>query len=261
MTRWFLRSATRRVCKATLLLTSLRAPDGEVYAAVQGAISIGGFGAGGGGTGVQVNHPTVGRIPGGALVERTAPTPTPNPQGFRLQLRQPDFVTAARMEQALMLEFPEAEVEAENSASLRVRMPEAFHARPVDFLARMDVVEVETDRRARVVLNERTGTVVIGSDVRIAPVAVLHGSLTVQVVTDFNVSQPGPFASGQTVVTPQVNVQANEEEARAAMIPAGASVEDLVAALTAIGSTPRDVIAIMQSIAAAGALEAELEIL
>jgi len=245
----------------TLLLTSLRAPDGQVYAAAQGSISIGGFGAGGGGTGVQVNHPTVGRIPGGALVERPAPTPPPDPSGFRLQLRRPDFVTASRMERALMLEFPEAEVEAESSASVLVRMPEVYRERPVDFLARMDVVEVETDRRARVVLNERTGTVVIGSEVRIAPVAVLHGSLTVQVVTDFNVSQPGPFSGGQTVVTPQVNVQATEEEAKAALIPEGASVEDLVTGLTAIGSTPRDIIAIMQSIAAAGALEAELEIL
>lgn len=245
----------------TLLLTSLRAPDGEVYAAAQGAISIGGFGAGGGGNGVQVNHPTVGRIPGGALVERRAPTPTPNPQGFRLQLNEPDFVTASRIEAALMIEFPEAQVAAESSASLRIRMPDAYHQRPVDFLARMDVVEVETDRRARVVLNERTGTVVIGSNVRIAPIAVLHGALTVQVVTDFNVSQPAAFGAGETVVVPQVTVQATEEEAKAAMIPAGASVEDLVSALTAIGSTPRDIIAIMQSIAAAGALEAELEIM
>lgn len=245
----------------TLVLTSLRAADGEVYAAAQGPLSIGGFAAGGGGTGVQVNHPTVGRIPGGALVERPAPTAAPDPAGFRLQLREPDFVTAARIEAALLEEFPEARIVAESSGTLRIRMPDAFHDHPIGFLARMDALEVETDRKARVVLNERTGTVVIGGQVRIAPVAVLHGSLTVQVVTDYNVSQPGPFSAGQTTVTPQVDVRVTEEAARPAIVPEGATVEELIESLVSIGSTPRDVIAVMQSIAAAGALEAELEVM
>lgn len=245
----------------TLLLTSLKAANGEIYAAAQGPLSIGGISAGRGGTGVQVNHPTVGRIPGGAIVERAAPSIVPSPGGFRLQLRHPDFITASRVSKAIEERFPGVAVLAESSAALQIRMPERYRTRPVDFIAALDAIEVETDRRARVMLNERTGTIVIGSRVRIAPVAVLHGSLTVQVVTDYAVSQPPAFSGGQTAVTSQVDVQVIEEEARTAMLAQGASVEELVQALTAIGSTPRDIIAIMQSISAAGALEADLELM
>jgi len=245
----------------TLVLTPLKAADGEVYAVAQGALSIGGFSAGRGGTGVQVNHPTVGRIPEGALVERGAPSVEPDPAGFQLQLRRPDFVTASRIAAALNRTFPNAVAEAVNSAIVAVRMPTAYELRPVDFIAQIDAVEVETDRRAKVVLNERTGTVVIGNSVRIAPVAVLHGNLTVQVVTDYQVSQPPPLSPGQTVVTPQVGVQVEEQKAREVKIKEGATVEELIAALIAIGSTPRDIIAIMQSIAASGALDAELEMI
>jgi flagellar P-ring protein precursor FlgI len=245
----------------TLVLTPLKAADGEVYAVAQGPLSIGGFAAGRGGTGVQVNHPTVGRIPEGALVERAAPSVEPDPAGFHLQLRRPDFVTASRIAAALNRTFPDAVAEAVNAAVVAVRMPAAYELRPVDFIAQIDAVDIETDRRAKVVLNERTGTVVIGNTVRIAPVAVLHGNLTVQVVTDYQVSQPPPLSPGQTVVTPQVGVQVQEQKAREVSIKEGATVEELVAALVAIGSTPRDIIAIMQSIAASGALDAELEVI
>jgi flagellar P-ring protein precursor FlgI len=245
----------------TLLLTALKAASGETYAAAQGSLSIGGFAAGGGGSNVQVNHPTVGRVPSGALVERASPSVAPDPSGFRLQLRRPDFATASRVQTALLIEFPDARVRAENSGTLKVQMPAGYEGEEVAFLARLGAVEIETDRAARVTLNERTGTVVIGSQVRIAPVAILHGSLTVQVVTDFIVSQPSAFTSGDTTVVPQTNVRVVEEEAHQGMIAAGATVEELVQALTAIGSTPRDIIAIMQSIAAAGALEAELQVM
>ncbi len=245
----------------TLLLTALTAANGETYAAAQGPLSIGGFAAGGGGANIQVNHPTVGRVPQGALVEREAPSVRPDPKGFRLELRQPDFATASRVKEALLIEFPEAQIEAESSGTLKIAMPDNYENEPVAFLARLGAVEVETDRPARVTLNERTGTVVIGSQVRIAPVAILHGSLTVQVVTDFIVSQPAPFSSGDTTVLPQSNLRVVEEEASQGMIAEGATVEELVQALTAIGSTPRDIIAIMQSIAAAGALEAELRVM
>jgi flagellar P-ring protein precursor FlgI len=245
----------------TLLLTALKGADGKTYAVAQGPLSIGGFSAGQSGSGVQVNHPTVGRAPGGALVELAAPSIPPNPAAVKLQLRRPDFVTAARLREAVTKEFPEAAVDAESSGTVAIRMPEEFRDRPVDFLARLETLEVEADRPARVVLNERTGTVVIGSTVRIAPVAVLHGGMTVQVVTDYIVSQPGPLSPGETAVVPQTDVQVSEEKARKGMIPAGATVEELVQALTAIGTTPRDIIAIMQSIAAAGALEAELEVM
>lgn len=245
----------------TLLLTALKGADGRTYAVAQGPLSIGGFLAGQGGSGVQVNHPTVGRAPAAALVELAAPSVPPNPSLVRLQLRRPDFVTANRVRQAVEREFPDAAVEAESSGAVRVALPPQMRDTPVEFLARLQALEVEADRPARVVLNERTGTVVIGSTVRIAPVAVLHGGLTVQVVTNYIVSQPGPFGQGETTVVPQTEVNVAEEKARKGMIPAGATVEELVQALTAIGTTPRDIIAIMQSIAAAGALEAELEVM
>ena len=245
----------------TLLLTSLKAANGEVYAVAQGAVSIGGFSAGRGGTGVQVNHPTVGRIPEGAIVERAAPTLAPDLSGFRLQLRRPDFVTAARLTETLNRKFDQPIAQAENAAVVVVRAPTGYRGRPVEFIAQIDSLEVATDRRAKVVLNERTGTVVIGDKVTIAPVAVLHGNLTVQIVTDFAVSQPSALSSGETVVTPQVGVRVEEQEARQVLLKQGASVEELIKALMSIGSTPRDIIAIVQSIAAAGALDAELEVM
>ena len=251
----------RNLQGGTLLLTSLKAANGEVYAVAQGPLSIGGFSAGRGGSGVQVNHPTVGRIPEGAVVERSAPSVPPSPEGFRLQLRRPDFTTSSRITEMLNETFPGGVAHAENAAAVLVKMPPGYRERPVDFIAQIDALEIPTDRVAKVVLNERTGTVVIGSDVKISPVAVLHGNLTVQIVTDFVVSQPAGFSQGETVVTPQVNVQVEEERARQVLLKEGASVEELIKALMAIGSTPRDIIAIMQGIAAAGALEAELEVI
>ena len=210
----------------SLLLTALKGANGEAYATAQGPLSIGGLSAGGPGANVSVNHPTVGRIPEGGLVERPAPSVPPAAEGFRLTLRRADFVTAARVQAALEKSFPDAEVRAEDAGSLWIRMPEQYRQRPVDFMARLDAVEVEADRRARVALNERTGTVVIGGDVRIAPVAVLHGSLTVQVTTDLIVSQPGPLSPGTTTTVPQTTVQVSEEAARTATLPAGATVEE-----------------------------------
>jgi flagellar P-ring protein precursor FlgI len=245
----------------TLLLTPLKASTGVVFAAAQGPVSTGGFAAGRGGADVQVNHPTVGRIPGGALVERPAPTEAPDAGGVSLLLRQPDFTTAARVAEAVNQRFEGAVARAENAGLVRVAVPVAFRGRPVEFIAALEPVEVRSDRPARVVLNERTGTVVIGKDVRIAPVAVLHGNLTIQIVTAFEVSHPGPLSPGQTVVAPQTSVTAREEKARHVLLRDGVSVEELIRSLVAIGSTPRDVIAIMQSIARAGALEAELEVI
>jgi flagellar P-ring protein precursor FlgI len=245
----------------SLILTTLKGANGEVFGTAQGPLSIGGISAGGPGASVAVNHPTVGRIPEGGLVERPAPSIAPSAEGFRLTLKQADFVTAARVQAAIEKSFPEAEIQAENAGSVWVRMPEAYRDRPVDFVAQLDSIEVEADRAAKVILNERTGTVVIGGDVRIAPVAVLHGSLTVQVTTDLAISQPTPFSGGVTTAAPQTSVQVNEQAAKTATLAEGDTVEELIRALTAIGSTPRDIIAIMQSIAAAGALEAELEVI
>jgi len=246
-----------------LLLTSLRGPDGQVYALAQGPVVTGGFVAGGLGTQQTVNHPTTGRVPNGALIERPAPTPPPSPK-LRLQLRQADFTTAVRIAEAINKKFAAggtAAARAENSAVVAVEAPPLYSGRLADFLAEMESLTVEADRPAKVVVNERTGTIVMGKEVRISPVAVMHGSLTVEIQTGFAVSQPAPLSGGTTQVVPQVGVGVKEDKARNVVLKQGATVEELVRALSAIGSTPRDIIAILQNLRAAGALEAELEVI
>jgi flagellar P-ring protein precursor FlgI len=246
-----------------LILTELRGADGRVYAVAQGPVVTGGFVAGRSGTQQTVNHPTVGRVPAGAIVERAAPTPPPS-RRIHLQLKDADFTTAARIVEALNKTFgangaPVAA--AESSAVIAVEVPTPYAERPVEFVAALESVTVDADRPARVVINERTGTIVMGKDVRIAPVAVMHGSLTVEVQTTYQVSQPAPLGTGTTEVVPQVGVGVKEEKTRNIVLKQGATVEELVRALSAIGSTPRDVIAILQNMRAAGALEAELEVI
>ncbi len=246
-----------------LVLTELRGADGRVYAVAQGPVVTGGFVAGRSGTQQTVNHPTVGRVPNGAIVERPAPTPAPG-RRLHLQLRQADFTTAARIVEAVnkALGATGAPVaSAESSGLVTIDMPASYVQRTVEFVAQLESVTVEADRPARVVINERTGTIVMGKEVRISPVAVMHGSLTVQVETTYQVSQPAPMGAGTTEVVPQVGVGVKEEKTRNIVLKQGATVEELVRALSAIGSTPRDVIAILQNMRAAGALEAELEVI
>jgi|YNPBryunderm2012_1023409.scaffolds.fasta_scaffold00675_13 flagellar P-ring protein precursor FlgI len=246
-----------------LLLTSLRGADGQVYAVAQGPVVTGGFVAGGLGTQQTVNHPTTGRVPNGAIVERPAPTPAPSGK-LRLQLRQADFTTAARIAEAINKKFEVSGAvvaRAENSAVVAVQAPPLYADRLAEFLAEMENLTVEADRPAKVVINERTGTIVMGKEVRISPVAIMHGSLTVEIQTSFAVSQPAPLSGGTTQVVPQVGVGVKEDKARNVVLKQGATVEELVRALNAIGSTPRDIIAILQNLRAAGALEAELEVI
>jgi flagellar P-ring protein precursor FlgI len=245
-----------------LVLTSLRAADGQVYAVAQGPVVTGGFTAGGAGVSQTVNHPTVGRSPGGATVERAAPSVAPKSQ-VRLQLRQSDFTTSARMVEAINKKFTGAAplAHADNAGLVSVAIPPEFVSRTTEFMAELENVSVEADRPARVIINERTGTIVLGKDVRIAPVAILHGNLSVEIQTTFTISQPGPMSSGTTEVVPQTTTTAKEEKARNIVLKQGATVEELVRALTAIGSTPRDVIAILQSLRSAGVLEAEVEVI
>jgi len=246
-----------------LVLTPLRGPDGQVYAVAQGALVTGGFVSGRGGNSQTVNHPTVGRIAGGALIERKGPG-VELTEKLRLQLHRADFTTAARLAAAVNKKFggdQSAVAKAENSVVVAINLPREFSARPIDFIAALEAVTFEADQVAKIVVNERTGTIVMGKQVRIAPASVLHGSLTVAIQTTFAVSQPAPFSSGQTKVTPEVNVKAKEDSARNVTLQDGATVEDLVRALTAIGSTARDIISVLQSLKAHGALEAELEII
>ncbi len=246
-----------------LLLTPLKAADGQIYAAAQGAVVTGGFVAGRSGASQTVNHPTVGRVPGVGIVERPAPSLTPKGV-VRLQLRNADFTTASRIAAALNAKYGVAgalPAHAENSALVSVLIPASYAARPIDFIAEMETLTVDADRPARVVVNERTGTIVMGRDVHISPVAILHGNLTVEIQTSVDISQPPPLSAGTTAAATKVGIDAKEEPARNVVLPQGATVEELVRALAAIGSTPRDVIAILQNLRAAGALEAELEVI
>lgn len=247
-----------------LILTSLRGLDGQVYAVAQGPVVTGGFIANGGANNRQtVNHPTVGRVPDGAIVERAAPGSALD-GNIRLQLRHADFTTAARVAEAINRKFGTADAavaRAENSAAIAVNAPASYTERPADFIAELERLTVDADRAARVVINERTGTVVMGREVRISPVAILHGNLTIEVSTAYEVSQPEPFSQGTTQVVPRVDVGVREEKARNVMLKEGATVEELVRALGAIGVTPRDVIAIIQNLKSAGALEADVEVI
>jgi flagellar P-ring protein precursor FlgI len=209
-----------------------------------------------------VNHPTVGRSPNGAIVERAAPSVAPR-GAVRLQLHQSDFTTSARIVEAINQRFGGAALpaKAESAGVVAVSIPAEFASRPTEFIAELEKLTVESDRPARVVINERTGTIVLGKDVRIQPVAILHGNLSVEIQTTYQVSQPGALAQGTTQVVPQTAVAAQEEKARNVILKQGATVEQLVRALAAIGSTPRDVIAILQNLHRAGALEAEVEVI
>lgn len=242
-----------------LALTSLRGADGQVYAVAQGPVVTGGFSGGRGATSQTVNHPTVGRAPNGAIVERAAPSVAPK-GAVRLQLRQSDFTTSTRIVESIQKRFGGA-AKADSAGVVTVAIPSEYSARTTEFVAELENLAVDADRPARVVVNERTGTIVLGKEVRIQPVAILHGNLNVEIQTTYAVSQPAPFSQGSTEVVPQTTVKANEEKTRNIVLKQGATVEELVRALAAIGSTPRDVIAILQNLRSAGALEAEVEVI
>ncbi len=242
-----------------LLLTTLRGADGQVYGIAQGPVVTGGFVAGRGGTSQTVNHPTVGRIPNGATVEREPPAAPASPR-IRLQIRQNDFITATRAAAAINRRFAGA-ARAESGALVTVALPLEFAERRIEFLAELENIAVDADQPARIVVNERTGTIVMGKNVSIRPVAILHGALTVEIQTSYSVSQPAPLSGGTTEVAPQVGVGVKQDKARSLVLKQGATVDELVRALGAIGSTPRDIIAILQNLRSAGALDAELEVI
>ena len=213
-----------------------------------------------GGNSQTVNHPTVGRVVEGAIIEQAPPSVTPS-DNLHLQLKRPDFSTASRICLAINKQFTPEAARPLNSGLLSVRVPDDYRGRTVDFIAALESLEVDPDRAARVTVNERTGTVVFGGNVRISPVAILHGNLSVQIQTTYEVSQPQALSSGQTAVVPQVDLGVKDEKAKDVILKNGATVDELVRALVAIGSTSRDIIAILQNLKAAGALDAEIEVL
>jgi len=245
-----------------LLMTSLHAANNQIYAIAQGPVVTGGFVAGRGGVSQTVNHPTVGRAPEGATVERAAPSVEPGAR-VRLQLRNQDFATSSRIAAAINKEFPSDTpiAQAENPGLINVDTPTTWKTRMTEFIAQIEELKVEVDVPARIVVNERTGTIVMGKDVRISPVAILHGNLSVEIQTKYLVSQPGIGSKGTTEVVPEQTVAARDDPAKNVILKQGATVEELVRALTAIGSTARDIIAILQNLRAAGALDAELDVI
>ncbi|HEX7085447.1 MAG TPA: flagellar basal body P-ring protein FlgI [Vicinamibacterales bacterium] len=246
----------------TLIPTPLRGPDGTVHALAQGPLSIGGFGGGRSANGVTVNHLTVGRVPGGALVQvgqRIEMGPVPE---LRLALTSPDFGNAHRLADTINDALGGSAARAIDAATVAVAVPPAYRQAVPDLLARLESLPLAVDQPARVAINERTGTVVIGGGVRLGPAAVAHGNLSVRISTQYVVSQPSAFSrTGETVVVPDERVEVSEGDARLVNLGSGSTLDEVVRALNALGATPRDIIAILQALKSAGALAAEIVIL
>jgi flagellar P-ring protein precursor FlgI len=244
-----------------LLQTPLLGADGKVYAVAQGALTLGGISAGadgGGGATVTKNHPTVGQIANGALVEREIPMQIISDHHLELILREPDFTTAARLALALNQKFTDSSI-ALDSTTVRVHLPDEFEATPVNFISLIEAIEITTDIPARIVINERTGTIVATSRIHISSCAVSHGNLTISVASTLNVSQPSPLSqNGQATVTPQTDTKVSEEKSGMVVLPELPTVEKVASALNALGISPRDMMSIFQAMKEAGALQAEL---
>ena len=244
-----------------LLLTPLYGADGQVYAAAQGPLTVGGFAAGRTGASKQMNHPTTGRVPAGGRVERSLAFDFNLLAPVSLLLREPDFSTAGEISDAINHEFGHAVASARDGGRVEVDASATGVANLTAVLARIENLAVTVQRRARVVINERTGTIVMGKDVRLGAVSILHGGFSVQISTEYSVSQPAPLSSGKTEVVGQTEVKAKDSPTKRLEIGEGASIDELVGGLQSIGATARDVISILQAIKAAGALDADLEVI
>jgi flagellar P-ring protein precursor FlgI len=243
-----------------LLQTPLLANNGDTYVVAQGPVVVGGLAAGGKAASVTVNHPTVGRVSGGGVVEKEAPMYLVAPDGsLHVHLRTPNYVTATRVASAIGSAFKVA-AHALDAATIRVMLTPEQRANPVAFLAALNDQEVTPGEEAIVVVNERTGTVVAGAHVRISTVAVTHGNLTISVAESEQISQPLPFSEGQTAAVDRTDVSTQVDQRGLQMVPGGTSVAQLAASLNRMGVGPRDLVAIFQALAAAGALHARLEI-
>jgi flagellar P-ring protein precursor FlgI len=241
-----------------LMQTPLLGADGKVYATAQGALSIGGISGGNEGASVQKNHPTTAQIISGGLVEREIPTEIAHDNIIELLLREPDFTSSARLALAINQVFTNSS-ESADSTTVRVKIPEGVQGSVVDFIARIENIEVDADTPARIVINERTGTIVATSHIRISSCAVSHGNITITIANSYDASQPMPFArTGNTVVTPRTDTQVTEQQGRLVPLPELPTVEKVAANLNSLGVTPRDMMAIFQAMKQAGALHAEL---
>ncbi|HLV10052.1 MAG TPA: flagellar basal body P-ring protein FlgI [Halanaerobiales bacterium] len=251
-----------------LFMTALRAANGEVYAVAQGPVSVGGFEAGQGGSSVSSGHTTTARIPNGAIVEQEIRYELDNRE-LTLLVREPrnqNFETTRNIAMAIndgfeYLFYREPLARAIDDREIRVTVPEEYRDNVVDFIAKLNNMEVRPGFRARVVVNERTGTVVVGHNVRISTAYVSTGNISVSIRTSYGVSQPEPFSEGETVVIPETSIQVDEGDGHLVEMPGGGTVSQLINALNTIGATPGDIIDILQAIKEVGALYAELEVI
>lgn len=245
----------------TLLMSPLKGADGQVYAIAQGNLLIGGAGAAAGGASTQINHLAAGRVPAGATVERAVNTPLGQGDFVHLELKQADFTTAARLMKAVDAEFGSGASIALNARSVRVKAPNDPGQR-VSFLARLENLNLNPGTPTpRVIINQRTGSIVMNQLVTVEKCAIAHGNLSVTINSEQEVSQPNPLAGGQTAVTEQADIQVKNEKGELMVLPASASLNDVVKALNAVGATPQDLLSILQAMRAAGALKADLEII
>jgi flagellar P-ring protein precursor FlgI len=244
----------------TLLQVPLKGADGRVYAVAQGPVLVGGFSAEGGAARMSKNVVTVGRVPNGALVERDVPMNFSANGTISLLLKDPDFTTAERVALAINSRFGGI-ASPIDAGMIQIVIPPQFSSSPSSFIANIERLTVEPDMVARVVVNERTGTVVMGGDVKISTVAVAHGNLTVRVTEKPEVVQPEPFATGRTAVQPRTEIAAEEQAGSLISLGATATVSDLVNSLNSVGATPRDIISILQAVKEAGALHGELVVM
>jgi flagellar P-ring protein precursor FlgI len=244
-----------------LLLTALRSTNGQVYAEAQGPLVFGGYSVGANGNAKTVNHITTGRITGGATVERDAAVDLSQFHTLSFLLQNADFTGARDIADVVNRSFGKEVAQAIDSQRVDVDVAESGMRSVPVLIARIQNLSIEVHNPAKVVVNERTGTVVMGGDVRLAPVSVIHGNLTIDVETVLAVSQPSPFSQGRTEVVPQTQLRATDAPAQSIELQAGANVDELIRGLHAIGATARDVVAILQAIKAAGGLEADLEVI
>ncbi|MDY0105509.1 MAG: flagellar basal body P-ring protein FlgI [Giesbergeria sp.] len=244
-----------------LMVTPLRGADGEIYALAQGNLVVGGAGAAAGGSKVQINHLSAGRVPQGAQVERSVPTPLHEGDSITLGLNASDFQTARRVADAINARMGAGRAMALDGRTVQVQAPTAPGAR-VNFIAELEELPLESmTPSAKVVINARTGSVVLNQAVTLGPCAVAHGNLSITINSTPVISQPNPLSQGQTVVTQKSDITINQEPGNIIQMPPSTQLADVVRALNALGATPQDLLAILQAIKAAGALNAELEVI
>ncbi|MCK5708281.1 MAG: flagellar basal body P-ring protein FlgI [Candidatus Aureabacteria bacterium] len=247
----------------TLVLTPLQGPDGNVYAVAQGPVSIGGFAAGGGGGSSQKNHPTVGLIPNGAIIEEEVSMNIIQDQKIKVCLKSPDFTTASRMAESINKVFEDS-AKAVDAGCIEINVSKEItdNNNLVDFISKVEQLQLTTDSFAKIIVNERTGTIIAGENVRISTVAIAHGNLVITIREKVDVDQPDvPLAGGETVVTEEQEVTVEEKKARLIVLNESVSIKDVASALNAIGVSPRDMISIFQAMKRANALKADLEIM